>query len=328
MLRLALPWLFLLLPLPWLVARWLPPPPGFSGGALRVPFLGGLIQSQDARRGVLGRKVRLAHIVWLLLVLAAAQPQWIGDPRAIPTTGRDLMLVIDISGSMRAIDFEVEEEPLDRLTLVKRVAGRFIEGRTGDRLGLVLFGARPYLRAPLTFDRPTVKELLGEAEIALAGEYTALGDAIGLAIKRLRERPSESKVIIALTDGANNAGQLPPRQAARLAVDEGIRIYTIGIGREDTAAPNPFGAWSSEGASDFNRKVLEGVAKSTGGLYFHALDAAGLEEAYRRLDALEPALGDELWDYVATPLYPWPLATALILSLLLAWYRVAKGGGA
>ena len=321
MLRLALPWMFLLLPLPWLVRHWLPAA-GSGGRALKVPFLPHLTTAAAERRTPLGLRPGMAHLIWLLVVCAAANPQWIGDPDAQPTTGRDLMLVIDVSGSMRTIDFEVDGEGLDRLSMVKAVAGRFIERRTGDRLGLILFGARPYLRAPLTLDRRTVGVLLAESEIALAGEYTALGDAIGLAVKRMRDRPSDSRVIVALTDGANNTGDLPPRQAARLAAAEGIRIYTIGIGNEDTAAPNPYGAWSAGGAGDFNREVLEEVAGSTGGRYLHALDGPALEAAYAQLDRLEPTLGDAIWDYVATPLYPWPLTAALVLSLLYARNRI------
>lgn len=326
MIRLVLPWLFLLAPLPWIVRRWFPPAERTPGVALRVPFLTELTEmTVDIRKGVWRRGLFTpAHIAWFLLLLAAAQPQWVGDPRAMPTTGRDLMMVIDISGSMRTMDFTVDGEDLDRLGMVKRVAGHFIEGRAGDRLGLVLFGAQPYLRAPMSYDHKTIGVLLDEAEIALAGEYTALGDAIGLSIKRMRARPSESRVIVALTDGANNAGAMTPRQAARLAADEGIRIYTIGIGREDVAAPNPFGVWSSGGADDFNRAVLEAVAADTGGVYFHALDAEGLTDAYARLDELEPALGEVVYDYTATALYPWPLGAAFAITVLMAWRRAAR----
>jgi Ca-activated chloride channel family protein len=324
MIRMVLPWLFLLLPLPWLVRWILPPARRAPGVALKVPFFAPLAALAGEGRRARGLSwLHPAHLVWLLLLVAAVQPQWVETPHALPTTGRDLMLVIDISGSMRAMDFSQDGRKLDRLGLVKQVAARFIDGRGGDRLGLILFGAQPYLRAPLSHDHATVKTLLEEAEIALAGEYTALGDALGLAIKRMRERPAESRVIVVLTDGASNAGSMGPRQAGRLAAELGIRIHTIGIGAETVAAPNPFGVWSSGGANDFNREVLEAIARDTGGIYFHALDAEGLKAAYARLDELEPALGDAVHDYTATALYPWPLGAALLLSLFLARRRLA-----
>lgn len=307
------PWALAALPLPWLVRRLAPPAPPV-GAALRVPFF-------TAVQGLAARPTRrwpaVALLAWALLVLAAAQPQWLRQPELIPTSGRDLMLVVDISGSMRAMDFGSDNDPLDRLAVVKRVAGDFLSRRTGDRLGLILFGGRPALRAPLTHDRATVRALLEEAEIGLAGEHTALGDAVGLALKTLRGHPADSRVIVLLTDGVSNAGSIGPRQAAGLAAKEGVRLYTVGMGSDESFAPNPLGAWSAKASRDFNREVLEDMARLTGGAYLHALDRAGLEDAYRRIDALEPGLGEELREYVALNLYLWPLAAALGLSVLL-----------
>lgn len=311
------PWLLLLLPLPLLARRLLPAAPATGGAALQVPFFQ-LLQKLNQRTapGGRGRGLLPAWGIWGLLVLAAAQPIWLGEPGRIPTTGRDLMLVIDISGSMGQMDFFTDDEQqADRLSIVRRVVGRFIDRRRGDRLGLILFGDKPYLRAPLTFDHATVKQLLEEAEVTLAGEYTAIGDAIGLAVKRMRALPAKSRVVVLLTDGANNAGNLGPQQAAMLASELGVRVYTVGVGRQEVVAPNPYGVWSSEGLANFEREVLEDIAKMTGGLYFHALDSAGLEAAYQRLDELEPTLGSEARTYLATPLYPWPLGVALLLSL-------------
>ncbi len=328
------PWLFLLLPLPFLVRRWLPPAWTGGGIALRVPYYQVLrkIMGRTSYRTPWTRVPFLAFLGWCLLVLAASQPLWVGDARDVPATGRDLMLVIDISGSMRQMDFVIDGEHLDRLTVVKQVAGRFIEGREGDRLGLILFGGQPYLRAPITYDHKVIKTLLEEAEVALAGEYTAIGDAIGLAIKRMRHLSSQSSVIVLLTDGANNEGQVGPRQAALLAASQGMRIYTIGVGGQDVVSSNPFGIWSADGAARFEQEVLEEIAVLTNGHYFHVLDIAGLESAYRKLDELEPALGPDMKDYLATPLYPWPLCAALLLSVWLAarpWLRgmLDRGGG-
>ncbi len=321
------PWLFLLLPLPFLVRRWLPPAPMGGGIALRAPYFRVLrkIKGGTAYGTPWTRASFLAFLAWCLLLLAASQPLWVGDAHDMPASGRDLMLVIDISGSMRQMDFIIDGEHLDRLTVVKKVAGRFIEGREGDRLGLILFGGRPYLRAPLTYDRQAIKTLLEEAEVALAGEYTAIGDAIGLAIKRMRHLSSQSNVIVLLTDGANNEGQVGPRQAALLAAAQGMRIYTIGVGGQDVVTANPYGVWSADGAARFEREVLEEIAALTNGHYFHVLDSAGLESAYRKLDELEPALGADAREYLATPLYPWPLSAALLLSVWLAAWPWPRG---
>ncbi len=324
MIELYWPWALCLLPLPYFLRRWLPPRDQVSGAALRVPFFALLRELKQASGGHgWGRPLLSAWVLWLLLLLALAQPLWLGGSGAIPTTGRDLMLVVDISGSMRQMDFVLEEEPADRLTAVKRVVGKFIDHRRGDRLGLILFGARPYLRAPLSHDHRIIKTLLEEAEIALAGEYTAVGDAIGLAVKRMRALPADSRAMVLLTDGDNNSGSIGPRQAADIAAEFGIRIHAVGIGRAAAAAPNPYGIWSSEGAADFDREVLESIAGRTGGVFFHVLDTRGLQAAYRDLDRLEPALGEDIKVYYGIALYPWPLAAALILSV---WMVYAGSG--
>ena len=317
MIRFLWPFVFLLLPLPLAVRRWLPPARPLRSEALRVPFFT-LLSDLAGRRPGIWRGAAAAWTLWCLLLLAASRPQWLDLPDVEPVTGRDLMLVLDISGSMRTMDYEGDDGRLERLAVVKDVAGRFIDRRRGDRLGLILFGARPYLRAPLTYDHAVVKAMLEETEVALAGEYTAMGDAIGLAVKHMEGTDSDSRVIILLTDGANNAGNIGPRQAALIAAGEGIRIYTIGVGRHDASAPNPYGSWSVEGAAGFDREVLEAIASMTGGMYLFAGDMEALERAYKRLDELEPSLGEEIGDYFAVPLYPWPLAAALVLSLWMA----------
>ncbi len=313
------PWAFLLLPLPWLVRGLLPEAPPRVGAALRVPFYSILQKSAGRREGRRWRiRSLLPLLAWLCLVTAGAQPRWLGDETLLPTTGRDLLLVIDISGSMRAMDFGTETDPKSRLDIVKAVAGRFVARRGGDRVGLILFGSRPYLRVPLTYDRSSVVELLQDTEVALAGEYTALGDAIGLGIRHLRTRPSGSRVLVLLTDGASNAGGLGPKQAAEIAAREGVRIHTIAIGRDDVVAPNLRGAWSSQAVRDFNREILEGLADRTGGVYLDALDPVGLEQAYRALDELEPTLGVDLREVTARPLYPWFALAGLALSWMTA----------
>ncbi len=320
------PWLFLLLPLP-LFARWLFPRSDIScGSPLKVPFFDQLSELSGQHKSGRGwnRKLLLPSLIWILLVSSVAQPIWLGNNLPQPTTGRDLMLLIDISGSMRHVDFKLDEEPVERLKVVKLVASKFIDQRRGDRLGLILFGSKPFLRAPLSHDSETIKALLLESEVALAGEYTAIGDAIGLGIKRMHDLKSDSKVMILLTDGANNEGRIPPSTAAKIAISNGIRIYTIGVGTSDTPGPNPFGVWSSDNTERFERAVLEEVATITKGHFFHALDTQGLEAAYAKLNELEPALGDEVDEYISTPLYTWTLGTALLLSILLSlnpWFK-------
>jgi len=317
-LTLAWPALLAALPLPLLVAWLLPRAPASGGAALRLPFYAGL-QSAMGEGRVSGSRLRLmlAVFAWLLLVLAAARPQFVGEPLALPVSGRDLLLAVDISGSMETPDMQLGRQVADRLTAVKAVAGEFIERRQGDRLGLILFGEQAYLQTPLTFDRRTVRTLLNEAAIGLAGKSTAIGDAIGLAVKRLRDRAVENRVLILLTDGANTAGSVDPLKAADLAAAEGLRIYTIGVGAEGRVVRSLLGS-RRVGNTELDEATLTAIAARTGGRYFRARDIAGLEDIYRLLDELEPAGGDEQTFRPVRELYAWPLAAALSISVVLA----------
>jgi len=222
--------------------------------------------------GSVSRSVRLRLVllwlIWLALVGATARPQWTGDPVALPTTGRDLMLAVDISGSMGTEDMELGNQLVDRLTVVKNVVSDFVEQRQGDRVGLILFGTNAYLQAPLTFDLVSVDRLLTEAPVGIAGGKTAIGDAIGLAVKRLRQRPAGDRVLILLTDGANNVGEVEPAKAAELAGAEGITIYTIGVGAESVRMRGLFGALSStliNPSAELDEPTLQAIAGATGG---------------------------------------------------------------
>ncbi|MGD8309284.1 MAG: VWA domain-containing protein, partial [Chromatiales bacterium] len=196
MITLDWPWALAALPLP-LLARWLPPARPRLERALRLPFYRDLpALGTGVAGGGRGLRYTLALLAWALLVLAAARPQWLGEPVSLPVSGRDLMLAVDVSGSMQQEDYELNRRPVDRLAVVKAVAGRFIQRREGDRLGLILFGSRAYLQTPLTYDRATVQSMLREAVIGLAGRETAIGDAIALAVKRLREQPEDNRVLI------------------------------------------------------------------------------------------------------------------------------------
>lgn len=317
MFEFAWPWVFLLAPLPWLL-RLLLPPADSGDAALRVSFL-------DELQALSGRRARAAlpswrqqaplALLWFLLLCAAARPQWVGEPLPLPASGRDLLLAVDVSGSMDYADMQWDDEPISRLELVKRLLGDFIEGRRGDRVGLILFGSQAYLQAPLTFDRHTVRTWLDEAMIGIAGKNTAIGDAIGLAVKRLRQRPAQSRVLVLITDGANNGGEIDPMVAAQLAADEGVRIYTIGIG----ADPQQSGAFGSFGFSalDLDETSLRAISDTTGGEYFRARNQAELQQIELTLDRLEPVAQQPTLARPAQALYVWPLALALLGSLLL-----------
>jgi Ca-activated chloride channel homolog len=308
----------LLLPLPWLL--YVLRSPAESGGiALFMPMAASLAtQSTHVARGSRRARVIFA-LIWLLLVAAAMRPQWLGEPQPIPTTGRRLMLAIDTSGSMATEDMA---GGASRLRVVQSVAGRFIDGRHGDRVGLILFGTEPYLQAPITADLATVHRFLNEALVGVAGTQTAIGDAIGLAIKRLRaeggaDRSSAARqtILVLLTDGENDAGAMPPLEAAGLAAQAGLRIYTIGVG----AAPESGMFGMSAGNTDLDEDTLKAIAKATGGEYFRATDANALQEVYRQIDRLEPAAGDQQWLRPEEEWFTWPLAAALLLSVPAAW---------
>lgn len=271
-------------------------------------------------------------LVWLLLVLAATQPQWLGEPVALPVSGRDLMLAVDLSGSMELEDFILDGRPANRLQVVKAAASTFIERRVGDRLGLILFGSQAYLQTPLTFDRDTVATLLNEAVVKLAGERTAIGDAIGLALKRLRAADARDRVLILLTDGVSNAGEVEPRQAAKLAAAEGLRIYTIGLGAKPMRQETFFGPRIINPSADLDEGTLKDIAAITGGRYFRATDTASLESIYQELDRLEPAARDTEYFRPHQSLFIWPLGLALAISIILAasrlsWWRKTPGSG-
>jgi Ca-activated chloride channel family protein len=316
-LYLAWAWLLLLLPLPWLVRRWLSAAPRAGLQALKVPWFAQVAGSEP---GWIKRTwlAVIAGLVWTLLLLAAARPQWVGEIETLPVTGRDLLLAVDISGSMDTQDMVLDGQAVNRLTVVKRVAGEFIARRKGDRVGLVLFGSRAYLQTPLTFDTETTAILLGEAEIGLAGRETAIGDAIGLAVKRLRDDAASERVLILLTDGANTSGEVEPLQATEFAAREGLRIYTVGVGADEMMVQDFFGSRLVNPSADLDEDTLKAIAERTGGAYFRARDAAALARIYGQLDELEPVESDQEAIRPVEELFHWPLALALALALAAA----------
>ena len=254
-----------------------------------------------------GLKIIL-FLCWLCTLLALSRPQWVGDPVPLPTSGRDLLLAVDISPSMRQRDMRIGGQIVNRLVAVKSVVGEFVAQREGDRLGLILFGEQAYLQTPLTFDRKTLQTLLYEAQLGFAGSNgTAIGDAIGLAVKRLQDRSENHRVVILLTDGANNSGALEPIKAAQLASRAKVKIYTICVG--------------ARGASGLDEQTLSEVAKITGGQFFRARNPAELDAIYQELNRLEPVDQEAETIRPTISLYHWPLSVAFILSLLIAVVR-------
>ncbi len=323
-LMLLWPWLLLLLPLPWLVRRLLRAAPEQSLQAVRVPWFE-LVVAGPAGYMKKPLLAALAIATWALLVLAAARPQWVGEVETLPVTGRDLLLAVDISGSMDTQDMVLNQRPVNRLAVVKKVAGEFIQRRRGDRVGLVLFGSRAYLQTPLTFDTETTAILLEESEIGLAGRETAIGDAIGLAVKRLREDSASERVLILLTDGANTSGEVQPMQATEFAAREGLTIYTVGVGADEMMVQDFFGTRMVNPSADLDEDTLRAIAERTGGKYFRARDAVALAEIYQQLDELEPVESDQETVRPVDELFFWPLSLAFVLTLLAALLNLRPG---
>ncbi len=329
MINFVWPWAFAALPLP-LLSRWLLRPRREQEAALRVPDVSRFKQALMTRGRSKHRNwlvTLLAWLAWTCLIGAAARPQFTGEAVALPSTGRDLMLAVDISGSMNTQDMEIDDQVVNRLTAVKAVVTDFIAHRAGDRVGLILFGTNAYLQAPLTFDLTTVGQLLDEAPVGIAGGKTAIGDAIGLAVKRLRTRPAKSRVLILLTDGANNVGEVPPEKAAQIAHVEGVKIYTIGVGAEEMQVPGfwgEFGGRIVNPSADLDAKSLQRIASTTGGRFFRARDTAELTKIYDLLDAIEPTAQDARTFRPVKALFHYPLAAswALWIVVLLSGVRM------
>ena len=324
MIEFAWPYVFLCLPLPWLVRKFIPTVDATRQAALKAPFLEELQDLPTAHRiaAPTHSLLWLAVLAWVLLVTASARPQWLGEPIELAMSGRDLMMAVDLSGSMETPDFKLNGRAVDRLTATKAVAGQFIDRRVGDRIGLILFGDRAYLQAPLTFDRKTVHTLLEESAIGLAGEKTAIGDAIGLAVKRLRDNPENQRILILLSDGANTAGEVQPLQAAELAVKEKLKIYTIGVGADEMVIRDFFGSRRVNPSQDLDEKTMTAIAEKTGGRYFRARDTEELNKIYDMLNELEPVEKDKRYFRPRAELFPWPLGVALILAGGLILVRV------
>ena len=257
----------------------------------------------------------------ILMILALARPQWGTRQEEIISEGVNIVLAIDLSESMKALDFRREGRMVNRLEAVRGVVRDFVEGRSGDRIGMVVFGTHAYTQLPLTRDYTAVASILDRLEIGAAGERTAVGDAIGIAVKRLADIESQSNVIILLTDGQSNAGALAPDTAATIAAEKEIKIYTIGVGSRGKA-PIPvrdpiLGERFVYQKVNIDEDALKEIAKRTGGLYFRAEDTDGLTRIYETIDEMETTEVDVKIYAEYNELYPMLLLPAL--GLLAVW---------
>lgn len=336
MIKLAYPELgLLLLCLPALVYYFLPSVKGVHGDALRVPFLKDLkaitLKSGSLWRtggNVTARLPKLSKyllfIIYFLLAVAVARPQWVGAPIKIKNEGRDILLVMDISTSMLERDFTLHGRRINRLQAVKLAASEFIDKRKDDRIGLILFGTRAYLQAPLTFDKEAVKNILYSMDAGMAGNSTSIGDALGLALKSLREdKNKNNKIIILLSDGENNDGSLSLPQVINLAKNENIKIYTIGVGNPESFIQSIL-SYKIALPSGVDEAGLKAIADEAGGRYFRAEDTDGLIKIYDIIDTLEPQSREDNYVQEIKEYYYIPLLAAFVLSMILMIIRRRK----
>ena len=321
----AYPLMFLLLPLPFIVRHLLPALKGLHGDALKIPFIndlekisiksGSLWNISSENSSGYSRFFWMLYLVWFLLVFALARPQWLGEPVRTNNESRDIMLVLDISTSMLGRDFALGNQRIDRLTAVKKTASDFIKKRANDRIGLILFGTRAYLQAPLTYDKNAVEEILWSMRAGMAGDSTSIGDALGLALKNLNNNKNiKNKIIILLTDGENNDGSISLPQAVKLAADEGIKTYTIGVGSQNLFFNAMLGY-----AHGIDEKGLNAIAQATKGQYFRAGNTQDLQQVYNIINQLEASQNQDRFLRETKELYYIPLLAAILSGLALAF---------
>jgi Ca-activated chloride channel family protein len=305
-------WLFILIPLPWLVRRLLPAHHE-ARPALRVPFMSRL-EELSGKKASVGSVVLqtsrlqqvLVFIVWILIVVALARPMWIGEALTKTVASRDILLAVDLSGSMDAKDFQAPNgEDIDRLTAVKLVVDDFLSRREGDRVGMILFGSAAFVQTPFTEDIETCRSLLDEAEVGMAGSKTMLGDAIGLSISVFEKSDLEERVLILLTDGNDSGSKVLPENAANIAKDYGITIHTIVVGSPE-----------SSGQDAIDEDTLRSVAKTTGGSFFRASSREELEAVYTQIDNMKTRDAQVITHRPTSELFHWPLGAALILVIV------------
>lgn len=312
---LAAPAALLLLPLPIVTRRLLSPAPAATDALIVPPTVAArLARGAPSRLSGEARRI-LPALLWIALVLALAGPQRLATTAALPASGRDIVLVLDLSGSMSIEDFELDGAPAQRLDAVKRVAARFARNREGDRLGLVIFGEDAYFATPMTYDTEAVARAIEEATIGISGRSTAISDGLGLALKRLRDSPATSRIVVLLSDGRDTSGTVEPVGAAGLAEQLGIRVHSIAMG---VTAIGEAGATRDS----VDAETLRAVAEATGGVSFRVRSAADLEAVGAEIDRMEadPHARDPL--LIQRPYWTWPAAVAWLAALAIMGARV------
>ncbi len=321
MISLSAPWLLLALPLPWLVWRFAPAHRE-TVSAFRIPFFRQIARATDQEpqpgSAILSRtrlQMVTAIFAWACLVLALAGPERVGAPVEVTKSARDMVMAIDISGSMDEVDFlNAAGDRMQRLAAVQEVATGFVAEREGDRVALIVFGSKAYLQAPLTEDLTTITDLMNQTAVGMAGPHTALGDAIGLSIRTFEASEIEERVLILLSDGADTASLMSPINAAEIARQEGVQIYTIAVG-------DPEG----EGENRVDLATLAEIARRSGGETFYAGDLDALNEVYARIDALNPREVETLSYRPRRSLAYVPLGLAALAGTFALAFLLAQG---
>lgn len=312
------PWFLCLLPAP--IVFYFLPKVAAKGQALWFPNASYLQNHQEKlpSKHRIRLPVILLTLAWICLVVGIARPVWRGAPTQVTPSGRDLLIALDLSGSMQVKDMVLNNQPTDRLSAEKSVLSNFIEQRRGDRIGLIVFGSKAYLEAPFSFDTKTINQLVQETQIGFAGEQTAIGDAIGMGIQQVQKKPNDKKVLILMTDGANTAGRVNPEQAADFAASQHLRIYTIGIGADKMTIQGFFGPQTINPSSDLDEKLLKSIAHKTGGEFFRAKNMQDLQRIYQEINKLEPSQSQSIWQRPVTSYFHWlGLAALIFFSLAL-----------
>lgn len=313
-------WALILLPLPLLVYKLLPRES--QQAEIKLAYLPDNTHSNKPKQKL---QKTLSIAIWTLLIIACARPVWFGDPIEFQPKYRDLMLVVDLSGSMQKEDMNLDGEFTDRLTAVKKVLSDFVAKRKGDRLGVVLFGDHAYLQTPLTADRQAVIQQINQTVIGLVGQSTAMGDGIGLGTKTFVDSNAPQRVMVLLSDGGNTAGVLDPIEAAEIAKKYNATIYTVGVGAGEMMVKEFFMTRKVDTAADLDEKTLSQIAEVTGGQYFRARDTEQLENIYETINQLEPVSSDTQTWRPQSEWFRYPLSAALGLSVLLFFLRRKHG---
>lgn len=308
------PFVILLLPLPWIIRRVLAsvPEEEFQTGAIKVPFFNRLKKISGGKIGGLKSNPFWPILAWIFLVIAAMRPVWLGSPISLQKHARNIILALDVSGSMEEEDFDLKGQSVNRLDMLKALTDDFIKIRSGDNIGLVIFGSEAYIYAPLSPDSKTLRELNGEIGIGIAGTQTAIGEALALATQNSASVPAESRIVILMSDGYQNAGSVTVEEGLKLAKNQGVKVYTVGIGSTAKLVQDFFGTIQVNPSLDLDEETLRKIANETGGKYFRAKTTEDLAEIYEMINQLEPIDQNETFIRPRKELFYLPLILGML----------------